>query len=144
MVPQHSYFKGTIVSDYGDLILTKSSGIKNICQGKLGFCILQHFIKGNTPWSDWAAVYKENTYVFDSNRFYPHNISTFMNNCPLGGVFLSPQFMILRLCDPLNTTLPLNHSLLPVLVHHPFPVGRLYIDICWEELSKPSQNHKTL
>ena len=30
-------FKGTIVPDYGDLMLTKSTGIKNICRGKLGF-----------------------------------------------------------------------------------------------------------
>ena len=56
-------FKGTIVSDYGDLMLTKSTGIKNICRGKLGFLKFSAFYKGKhtLDQSDWAAVYKEKT-----------------------------------------------------------------------------------
>ena len=56
-------FKGTIVPDYGDLMLTKSTGIKNICRGKLGFLKFSAFYKGKhtLDQSDWAAVYKEKT-----------------------------------------------------------------------------------
>ena len=36
----------TIVPDYGDLMLTKSTGIKNICRGKLGLLNFAAFYKG--------------------------------------------------------------------------------------------------
>ena len=44
-------------------MLTKSTGIKNICRGKLGFLKFSAFYKGKhtLDQSDWAAVYKEKT-----------------------------------------------------------------------------------
>ena len=44
-------------------MLTKSTGIKNICQGKLGFLNFAAFYKGKhtMDYSDLAAVYKEET-----------------------------------------------------------------------------------
>ena len=44
-------------------MLPKSTGIKNICRGKLGFLNFAAFYKGKHTlnWTDLAAVYKEKT-----------------------------------------------------------------------------------
>ena len=81
-------------------MLTKSTGIKNICRGKLGFLKFSAFYKGKhtLDYSDWAAVYKEKTVprdVFDFNGFISQNTSSFRNNYPSGGVLSTPQFRIL-------------------------------------------------
>ena len=90
-------FKGTIVPDYGDLMLTKSTGLKTSVEGNCFLFLFCCYLKRETHPGLvrlGCCLQRENfplTDVFDSNRFYLQNIYTFL-------LFLSPQIVIPRHC----------------------------------------------